>query len=323
MREAMEEILGGAASPVQMAAFVAGLAARGETVSEVAEAARVLLMHARAVSLANTPLAGRPVVDTCGTGGDGHGTFNVSTLCALVVAGAGHIVAKHGNRSISSRCGSADLIEAWGISLAQSDENVRASLQHAGIAFLFAPEYHPAMRHVGPVRRELAVRTMFNILGPLINPARPSHQLLGVYSEARLALVTDVLRTLGTTGAWVVHGEGGLDEVSIAGETLVMHVKGYAVESMRVVPEDFGVARRPLQAITGGDIATNQQIATQVLQGEESAFCDAVVLNAAACLYMLDPRRSLKSAADEARDVLRSGRALQALERWRDSSRKC
>lgn len=311
MEAAMEAILAGEATPAQIAALAVALRIRGETAEELAAAARVMRRRAEPIELS----PGR-LLDTCGTGGDGAGTFNISTTAAIVVAACGVRVAKHGNRAVSSRCGSADVLEALGVSLEADPARVRASLEAVGIAFLFAPAFHSALKHAAPVRRELGFRTFFNLLGPLANPAGASHQLLGVYDPARVAQVAEVLGALGVEGAWVVHGDGGLDEVSPSGPTRVAVLERGAVSERIVEPRDFGLEPVPVEAIGGGDAAVNARIARAVLNGEHGAPRTAVVINAAAALAAAEETSELREAAERAAEAIDSGAALRVLERW-------
>ncbi len=256
------------------------------------------------------------LVDTCGTGGDGAGSFNVSTVVAFAVAGAGLKVAKHGNRAVSSRSGSADVLEALGANLDLGADRVAASVKDHGIGFFFAPAFHGAMRHAAPVRRALGLRTFFNLLGPLSNPAGATHQLVGVYDAARVTQVARVLGRLGVRGAWVVHGEGGLDEVSPMGETQVAILAGSEVQERRVTPRDFGLEVRSEASIAGGDANENAEIARRVLGGEDVPQRAAVVLNAAATLLAAGVEDEPEAAARRIGEVLDSGAATRALERF-------
>jgi len=311
MEAAMETILAGEATPAQIAAFAVALRMRGETAEELAAAARVMRRRAKPLALSTGRL-----LDTCGTGGDGAGTFNISTTAAIVVAACGVRVAKHGNRAVSSRCGSADVLEALGIPLDADPERVRASLDEVGIAFLFAPAFHGALKHAAPVRRELGLRTFFNLLGPLANPAGASHQLLGVYDESRVAQVAHVLAALGVEGAWVVHGAGGLDEVSPSGPTRVAVLKGGAVTERVVEPPDFGLEPVPFEALAGGDAIVNARIARSILGGERGAPRTAVVMNAAAALCAAGETEDLREAAERAVAAIDSRAAERLLDRW-------
>lgn len=310
---ALETMLSGQASPVQTAALLTALRMRGETVGELAAAARVMRRHAVPVRLS----AARAVVlDTCGTGGDGSESFNISTLAALVVAAAGVTVAKHGNRAATSRCGSADLLEALGVNLALEPERIAASIEQNGIGFMFARQHHPAMRHVGPLRAELGFRTLFNFLGPLSNPAGASHQLLGVGDPSKLRLMAEVLHQLGAVAAWVVHGHGGIDELALSGPTRVIELRDGQLSERSVEPADFGLAPAPAVALVGGDAAHNAELARRILAGERGPMRDAVVINAAAGLCVASAGTTPREAARRAAEAIDSGAAAALLERW-------
>lgn len=311
MEAAMEAILGGEATHAQIAALAVALRMRGETAEELSAAARV--MRRRAVPV---QVSAARTLDTCGTGGDGAGTFNISTVSALVVASCGVPVAKHGNRAVSSRSGSADVLEALGVSLEADPRAVAATLEALGIAFFFAPAFHGALKHAAPVRGQLGLRTFFNLLGPLANPAGATHQLLGIYDAARVRQIAEVLSALGVEGAWVVHGEGGLDEVSPSGPTQVAVLRDGLVRERTVEPEDFGLARVPLGSIAGGDASVNARIARAILGGERGPARTAVVINAAAALAAAGETDDLRVARERAEDAIDSGRAAALLDRW-------
>lgn len=272
----MEQIMSGEATSAQIASFLTALSLKGETVEEVTGFARVMRQKVTPVRSSH-PL----VVDTCGTGGDGAGTFNISTAAALVVAGAGIPVAKHGNRSVSSRCGSADVLEALGVQIDLAPEETSRCLDQVGIAFLFAPLLHGAMKHAAGPRREIGIRTVFNILGPMTNPAGAGAQVLGVYEPRLTGLMAGVLARLGTERAFVVHGAGGLDEVSLAGPAVVSEVCNGAVRSSQLDPAEYGFAYAPVSALAGGTAEENAAIVRSVLAGERGPRRDVVVLNAA------------------------------------------
>lgn len=312
MEGAMDAILAGEATPAQIAALAVALRMRGETSRELAAAARA--MRRRAVSPA-IPTEG-VLLDTCGTGGDGAGTFNVSTTCAIVVAACGVRVAKHGNRAVSSRAGSADVLEALGVRVDAPPELVARHVRELGIGFLFAPAYHAALRHAAGVRRELGVRTFFNLLGPLANPARATHQLVGVYDPARVRTMAEVLALLGVEGAWVVHGAGGLDEISPAGATRVARLEAGRVIEDEISPSDFGVDSAPADAIAGGDAAQNAQLVREVLAGERGARRTAVLINAAAALMVAGIERDPRAARERAEAAIDSGAARALLDAW-------
>lgn len=313
MAAAMEEILGGECAPTLLAGLAVALRMRGETTSELAAAARVL--RERGVTVA-IDFGGAPVLDTCGTGGDGLSTFNISTVSAIVVAAAGVKVAKHGNRAVSSRAGSADVLEALGVRLDLDHAAHRRCMESLGITFLFAPAHHQALRHAAAVRRELGVRTFFNLLGPLANPARASHQLLGVFDPARVRQLAEVLLELGTTRAWVVHGEGGLDEIAPTGTTHVAILDSGQVRETTLSPEDFGVDPVSLEALAGGDANENAAIARRILAGEVFAPRRAVLLNAGAALCVAGVAATPRAGAQLASKMIDEGRAEALLQRW-------
>ncbi len=313
MEAAMEEILRGEAHPAVLGAFAVALRMRGETSVEIAAAVRVLRRESRGLDLSDL---GVPLLDTCGTGGDGLGTFNISTVSAIVVAACGVRVAKHGNRAVSSRAGSADVLEALGVRLDVDDATLRSCAEEVGIAFLFAPSHHAALRHAAAVRRALGVRTFFNLLGPLANPAGATHQLLGVYDPSRVEAVAEVLAELGTTAAWVVHGEGGLDEIAPTGETRVAELVDGRVRTRTVTPEDFGVEPVPLEALGGGDARRNAEIAREVLDGEPGPARVAVLLNAGAALCVAGLASEPREGAARAAQAIDRGDARRTLERW-------
>jgi anthranilate phosphoribosyltransferase len=307
---AMGAIMDGEATPAQIGALLAALAVRGETEDEVVGFART--MRARAV-----PLVSRGAVDTCGTGGDGAGTFNISTVASFVVAACGVPVAKHGNRSASGTCGSADLLEALGVRIDAPLAAVQKCLDDVGWTFLFAPKFHASTRHaVGP-RKELGVRTAFNILGPLTNPAGPEAQVVGVPRADLTGFVARCLQRLGTRRAWVVHGSG-LDELTLAGPTAVTAIDGDGLRSFTVTPEDAGLGEAPLEALRGGDPRANAAITRAVLSGEKGAPRDVVLLNSAAALVVAGRVRDLREGARLAAAVLDDGRASRLLERVRE-----
>ncbi|HEX3344917.1 MAG TPA: anthranilate phosphoribosyltransferase [Polyangiaceae bacterium] len=317
VRAAFDAILAGAWTPVQVGAFAVALRMRGES-AEVLVAAAEAMRAAMAVVEHGLPV----VADTCGTGGDGTHTLNLSSAAAVVVAACGVVVAKHGNRSISSRCGSADVVEALGIPVDVPPDRQREILREAGIAFLFAPAHHPALRHAGQARRELGTRTVFNALGPLVNPARATHQLVGVYEDTLRPLAARALGRLGSRRAWVVRGEDGLDEMSPCAPTRVSELgEDGEVRERVVTPEDFGIARGPASAIAGGDAPGNAAALRSILEGAPHAARDAVVLNAAAALVVAtgdEPR----GAAERARRAVDGGAARGVLETWRRVARR-
>lgn len=307
---AMEEIMDGRAQPAQIAGFLVALGMKGERPGEIVGLART--MRARATKLSK-PFA--PVFDTCGTGGDRAHTFNVSTVAALVVAACGQRVAKHGNRSVSSRCGSADLFEALGVNVTASPAVVERCLDDAGIAFFFAPTFHPSMRHAGPARKDLGIRTAFNLLGPLTNPAGAARQLVGVPRPELTELVARSLALLGSERAWVVHGADGLDEISTTGYTKVSECRDGAVNTFYVHPSDFGLSKATPAALKGGDASENAAIARTILAGERGAPRDIVVLNAGVSLLIAGAAATVQEGIGMAVEALDSGGAGAALER--------
>ncbi|HWG79132.1 MAG TPA: anthranilate phosphoribosyltransferase [Stellaceae bacterium] len=306
--QAFDRMMSGDATPAQMGAFLMALRLRGETVEEITGAART--MRAKAAHI--TAPAG--AIDTVGTGGDGVGTFNISTAAALVVAGCGVPVAKHGNRAFSSKSGAADILAALGVNIDAEAAVVERAISDAGIGFLMAPRYHSAMRHVGPTRVELGTRTIFNILGPLSNPAGARRQLVGVFAPNWVRPVADVLGKLGSERAWVVHG-GGLDELTTTGTTLVAELKDGKVSSFEVTPEDAGLPRARLDDIKGGDPAANAAHMTQLLDGRRGPLRDIVLLNSAAALIVAGRARDLRQGADQAADAIDQGKARRVLEK--------
>lgn len=298
--------LRGEPTPAQVAAAITALRIRGETVEEIAAFATAMREAARTL---DHPY---DAIDTCGTGGDGQHTFNISTAAALVLAGAGLKVAKHGNRAMSSKSGSSDVLSVLGVNLQASPAQQRRSLDQAGIAFLFAPAYHGAMRHVGPVRAEIGFRTVFNLLGPLSNPAGARRQVMGVYDPRLLEPLAEVLGRLGATRAWTVHGQG-LDELTTTGETEVAEWKDGTVRRFTVTPEDAGLPRADLAALRGGDAEENAVALRALLDGATGAYRDIVLLNAAAALIVADRAADLAEGAALAATVIDDGRAAKAL----------
>jgi anthranilate phosphoribosyltransferase len=313
-RDAMYEVFGhvmdGRVTDVQKSAFLVALRMKGETPDEITGAA--LAMRERVTPLDVDDLRDS-LVDTCGTGGDGCGTFNISTIAAIVAAGAGAKVAKHGNRAVSSSCGSADLLGALGVNLELDAARMSDVLRRAGIAFLFAPKLHPAMGAVAAVRRELGVRTIFNVLGPLTNPAFARRQVLGVYSERLVETVARVLAALGAVHALVVHSRDGLDEISISAPTLVCEVRDGELHTYEITPEELDLRTLPIEDVAGGDVEQNARIARAVLAGERGARHDIVIANAGAALYVAGLAPSIREGVALAHDSIASGRALEKL----------
>jgi anthranilate phosphoribosyltransferase len=307
---AMDEIMEGRAQPAQIAGLLIALAMKGERPAEIVGLART--MRARATKL-STPAP--DVFDTCGTGGDRAHTFNVSTIAALVVAACGVRVAKHGNRSVSSRCGSADLFEALGVNITAPPDVIERCLRDAGIAFFFAPTFHPSMRHAAPTRKELGVRTAFNLLGPLTNPAGASRQLVGVPRPELTELVARSLALLGSERAWVVHGADGLDEISTTGYTKVSECRHGAVNTFYLHPSDVGVPKASPEALKGADATANAAIARGVLAGKAGAARDIVLLNSAASLLIAGAASDMHDGLRQAEAALDDGRAAKVLEK--------
>ncbi len=309
MQSVMSTIMTGEATPAQIGGFLIGLRMKGETIDEITAAAQVMRELATRVDV-----SGEHVVDIVGTGGDGSSTFNISTASCFVVAAAGGKVAKHGNRSVSSKSGSADLLEAAGVNLDVSPEQVAKCVNEVGVGFMFAPKHHGAMKHaIGP-RKEMAVRTIFNILGPLTNPAGAPNQLLGVFSKELVEPLAHVLANLGSHHVLVVHSEDGMDEISIGAPTFVAELKDGVVTSYTIAPEDFGMQRADLASLKVEDAAESLTVVKSVLANEEGPARDIVVLNAGASLYVAGLADSLSAGVEKAAEVLASGAALTKLD---------
>jgi anthranilate phosphoribosyltransferase len=306
---AMAAIMRGEAAPAQIAGLLVGLGIKGERPTELVGFAQT--MRANAVPLA----AGEGAVfDNCGTGGDRAGTFNISTAAAIVLAASGLRVAKHGNRSVSSQCGSADVLESLGVNIQAGAEAAAACLRETGFAFLFAPTFHPAMKHAAQARKDLGVRSAFNLLGPLTNPARPSRQFVGVPRPELTELLARSLSLLGSERAWVVHGADGLDELSTTGYTKVSECRGASVQTFYVHPADFGLAKAAPEALKGGDAATNARIVMAVLSGERGHPRDVVLLNAGAALFVSGKAATVQQGIANAAAVIDNGAALKVLD---------
>jgi anthranilate phosphoribosyltransferase len=308
-RQILAAIADGEGSPAQLAAFLTALKLRGETFEELV--GFVELMRARLVPVR---VSRRPLVDACGTGGDGLGTFNISTTAALVAAGAGAAVAKHGNRGVSSKSGSADVLEALGVRTDLGAERVALCVEKAGIGFLFAPAYHPALKPLGPIRKELGVRTVFNALGPMCNPALPRHQVMGVYADSLLVPAARVLGELGAKRALVVRSQDGLDEFSVGAPTRVVEWTGRGLKKYSVDARSLGLKRSPVKALAGGDPRRNAAIVREVLSGKKGPKSDVVALNAAAVLYACGLSDSLKDGLSLAQASISRGWAQGALD---------
>ena len=312
---AMEEIMEGRAQPAQIAGFLVALGMKGERPAEIVGLART--MRARSTKLSRSF---SPVFDTCGTGGDKAHTFNVSTVAALVLAACGVRVAKHGNRSVSSRCGSADVLEAMGVNVAASPDIVERCLEEAGIAFFFAPTFHPSMRHAAPARRDLGIRTAFNLLGPLTNPAGASRQLVGVPRPELTELVARSLAMLGAERAWVVHGADGLDEISTTGYTKVSECRDGAVNTFYVHPSDFKLSKASPETLKGADAGRNAEIARRVLDGEPGAPRDIVLLNAGVSMFIAGVAATATEGIARAATAIDNGSAAAVLAKLVDLS---
>lgn len=315
-RAVMEEVMRGEASPAQIGGFLVALRLKGETADEIAGCAEAMRTHVLAVHPKRDDL-----VDTAGTGGDGARTFNISTAAALVAAAAGAGVAKHGNRAVSSASGSADVLEALGFRLELAPERIERSIDELGFGFLFAPAHHPAMRHAAPVRRELAARTVFNVLGPLTNPAGARAQVVGVYEPGLVPTIAAVLAQLGARRAFVVHGAGGIDELSPAGPNLVCEVKGGKVHSREIDPRDFGVARCDPADLAGGSPAENAATVREIFEGARGPKRDAVLLNAAGAVAAAGHAKDLADGYRLAAEALDSGAAGERLDQLAAFSR--
>nr|TFG52426.1 MAG: anthranilate phosphoribosyltransferase [Hyphomicrobiales bacterium] len=299
----------GTVSHARIAAILTAMAMRGPAIEEIIGGARALRSHAVKVDVPDN------AIDMCGTGGDNHGTLNVSTAASFVVAACGVPVAKHGNRAMSSRTGAADVLESLGVALNLKEGGIQSCFREAGLCFLFAQAHHPAMRHVGPVRKELGFRTIFNLLGPLSNPAGVRRQLLGVFDGAWTEPLAHTLQALGTEKAWVVHGSDGLDEITIAGTTSVAAVENGSVRTFEIMPEKAGLLRLPLNEIKGGTPDENASAIRATLDGAPGAFREIVLLNAAAALLIADKCENLRDGAQLAASAIENGSALQALDK--------
>jgi anthranilate phosphoribosyltransferase len=312
---AMREVMNGRATAASLAGLLSALVMKGERPAEIVGFARTMREHA--VKLTNPP---GDVFDTCGTGGDGSGTFNISSAAALVVAAAGVKVAKHGNRSVSSRCGSADVFEQLGVNVSAPATLVERSLHDANIAFFFAPTFHPSMKHAAPIRRELGIRTAFNLLGPLTNPAGARRQIIGVPRPELGDLLARALIMLGTERAWVVHGLDGIDEISTTGYTKVLECRNGAIASFYIHPAEFGLRKSAAADLQGGDAAQNAGIVSEVLAGRKGAPRDVVLLNAGAALLVAGRVKNVRDGIASAAEAIDSGAARQTLERMSRAS---
>jgi len=307
-KEAFDIMMSGEATPSQIGGFLMGLRVRGETVPEITGAVRT--MREKMLKVA----APADALDIVGTGGDRSGTYNISTCATFVAAGAGLSIAKHGNRALSSKSGAADTLMALGVNIELAPEGIARCIREAGVGFMFAPQHHAAMRFVGPSRVELATRTIFNLLGPLSNPAGVKRQIVGVFARNWVEPLAEVLGKLGSERVWVTHGEGGLDEITPTGTTWVAELSGGKVNNFEITPEDAGLGRSNLRDLKGGDAAVNAAALREVLSGKPGAFRDAAVMTAAAALVVADKADTLKEGAEMAAKSLDDGKALGALE---------
>ncbi len=312
----MQEILEGKTHTEEIIFFLIALEEKGETAEEITAAVEVMRRHVVRINSDK-----KDILDTCGTGGDKKGTFNISTAVAFVAAGCGITVAKHGNRSVSSKCGSADILEALGININMPKEKIEKCLNDIGIAFLFAQNLHPAMKHAMPARKQIGRKTIFNILGPLSNPAGASHQLIGVYDRKWTSILAEVLNNLGSTHALVVHGEDGIDEITTSARTFVSELKNKKIENYEITPEEFGINRCGPVDLSGGSAEYNANILLMVLRGAFGPYRDVVVLNAAAAIYAADKAGSIKEGIDLAGKSIDSGEALRKLNLLKEYSK--
>ncbi|MBM4406609.1 MAG: anthranilate phosphoribosyltransferase [Chloroflexi bacterium] len=308
--QVMTEIMTGAATPAQLAAFLVALRVKGETTHEILGLVRVMREKSLRVDVSG------PLLDTCGTGGDASGTFNISTAAAIIAAAAGIRVAKHGNRSATSKCGSADVLEALGVRIRVTPEQAKQSIERIGIAFLFAQAFHPSMKYAGPTRAEIGIRTVFNILGPLANPARATRQVVGVAHPDLAPKMANALPGLGVEHALVVHGEDGLDEITLSGATTIHEVRGGQVTFTSVTPKELGLAKAAKADLAGGDKEQNAHIIRSLFKGEKGPKRDALLANAGAALYVGGKAASIKAGVAAAATVIDSGGAARKLDEW-------
>lgn len=309
-RQSMDEIMGGQATNAQIAAFLTALRIKGETIDEITACATAMREHCTQLN------SNGDVLDIVGTGGDEAFTFNISTVSAFVAAAAGVRVAKHGNRSVSSKCGAADFLEALGVKLDLSATQSERVLESTGMCFMFAPVYHTSMKYAAPVRKEIGIRTIFNILGPMVSPARATLQLFGVYDSSLIDPLAKVLSNLGVKRALVVHGDDGLDEISLSSTTTVCEIKDGEMKNYKLDPRDLGLALCGQKDLVGGDAAENAEIAKKILSGEKGPKRDVVILNTAACLYLADKAESIAEGVRIAAEMIDSGKALSKMEEF-------
>jgi anthranilate phosphoribosyltransferase len=312
MKEAMEIIMTGQTTDAQISALLIALKMKGETVEEVTAAAMVMREKAHYVEIDEDI-----IMDTCGTGGDGYGTINISTAVSIVAAAAGVAVAKHGNRSVTSECGSADVLKALGINTDISHDKIKKCVETTGIGFFFAPSCHAAMKFAMGVRKEVGVRTIFNLLGPIINPARNTHHLMGVFSEALTEKIAGVLKNMGLVHSAVVCGKGNMDEITLAGPTKISELKDGKIETYYIRPSDFGIQEAPMEAVKGGGPEKNAQIISSIFSGKEKgAYRDVIVLNSGFALYIADKVKTPKEGVKMAAEIIDSGKAALKLEEF-------
>ncbi|MBT6922313.1 MAG: anthranilate phosphoribosyltransferase [Candidatus Ruthia sp.] len=319
MHAVMNDIMTGKTTDAQIGGFLVGLSMKGETVAEITAAAKVMRSLATGVQIHHP----KYLVDTCGTGGDGLGLFNISTACAFVVASAGGQVAKHGNRSISSKSGSADVLEAAGVNLDMSPDKISKCVEKIGVGFMFAPAHHSAMKHAIGARKDLAVRTIFNVLGPLTNPAKAPHQVMGVYDKALVEPIANVLKSLGSKHVMVVHSKDGLDEISIADDTYVAELKDGAVTTYTINPTEFGLPLGDLNDIKADDADSSLKLIQQALDGKDGAAKNIIALNSGAAIYVSGMAKSLQAGINTALGILNGGSAHQKLDDFVRESTGC
>ena len=308
MKNSMNQIMSGKISSNLVSSFITALAMKGETVDEISAAAKVLRENLTSV---NTD---KDVVDTCGTGGDGLKTFNISTCASFVAAGAGIKIAKHGGRSVSSSSGSADVLERLGVNVSIDHVKMKELVEHIGIGFMFAPNFHPAMKHVAPIRKELGIRTIFNILGPLANPANAKRQVIGVFKKSLTHIFAEVLKNLGSSKVLIVHGEDGMDEISMSAKTFVSELNGGIIKNYEIQPEDFGLKRYGIEYLFADDVQSSKDMIIKILNDEDIPAKNIVLLNAAAVIYVSDITNNFGDAIDVAKNSIKSGKALKKLD---------
>jgi anthranilate phosphoribosyltransferase len=319
MQAVMHDIMTGKTTDAQIGAFLVGLSMKGESIDEITASAKVMRSLAKGVAVKNT----EHLVDTCGTGGDGLGLFNISTACVFVVAAAGGSVAKHGNRSISSKSGSADVLEVAGVNLNMSVEQISKSVDKIGVGFMFAPAHHSAMRHAANPRKELAIKTIFNVLGPLTNPAKAPNQIMGVYAKELVEPIANVLKNLGSKHVMVVHSKDGLDEISIADDTFVAELKNGLIKTYTINPADFGLPLGNLNDIKAEDAESSLMLIQQALDGKKGTAKDIIAINSGAAIYVSGLANSLQNGINKAITILNAGSAHQKLDDFVRESTGC